>query len=100
MHQHMQYFQTFHSFKPKIIHSLGLDLHPSTMPHVLNSFIRAVAFTSAYNTSGGVSALISDASGTIDGFGKLFSDTAIASASSVDFLILTLSEMWITIKWQ
>lgn len=57
---------------------------------IFNWFI-AVAFTSAYITSGGVSALISDASGTIDGFGKLFSDTAIASASSVDFLILTLS---------
>ena len=57
---------------------------------IFNWFI-AVAFTSAYITSGGVNALISDASGTIDGYGQLFSDTAIASASSVDFLILTLS---------
>ena len=57
---------------------------------IFNWFI-LLAFTSAYITSGGVSTLISDASGTIDGFGKLFSDTAIASASSVDFLILTLS---------
>ena len=57
---------------------------------IFNWFI-AAAFTSAYITSGGVNALISDASGTIDGYGKLFSDTAIASASSVDFLILTLS---------
>ena len=57
---------------------------------IFNWFIVA-AFTSAYITSGGVNALISDASGTIDGYGKLFSDTAIASASSVDFLILTTS---------
>lgn len=57
---------------------------------IFNWFIVA-AFTSAYITSGGVNALLSDASGTIDGYGQLFSDTAIASASSVDFLILTLS---------
>ena len=57
---------------------------------IFNWFI-AAAFTSAYITSGGVSALISDASGAFDGYGRLFSDTAIASASSVDFLILTLA---------
>ncbi|KAL7443033.1 hypothetical protein ACHAXM_008767 [Skeletonema potamos] len=57
---------------------------------IFNWFI-AVAFISAYITSGGVNALLSDASGTIDGYLQLFSETAIASASSVDFLILTLS---------
>jgi len=63
---------------------------------IFNWFI-AVAFTSAYITSGGVNALLSDASGTIDGYLQLFSETAIASASSVDFLILTLSAAsWIT----
>ena len=57
---------------------------------IFNWFI-AAAFTSAYITSGGVNALLSDASGTIDGYMQLFSDTAITSASSVDFLILILS---------
>jgi hypothetical protein len=49
------------------------------------------AFTSAYVTTGGIDALINDASGALNGFKQIFSETAIASASSMDFLILTLS---------
>lgn len=46
---------------------------------------------SAYVTSGFFNALLSDANGLLNGYVKLFSDTAIASASSMDFFILTLA---------
>lgn len=45
---------------------------------------------SAYVTSGCINAFVSDADGLVQGYGQLFSETAIASASSVDFFILTL----------
>ena len=57
---------------------------------IFNWFI-AVVFLNAYISSGVFGALLTDASGTINGFGQLISETAIASASSVDFLILTLA---------
>ena len=57
---------------------------------IFNWFI-VVALVNAYLSSNVLSVLLSDASGTISGFGQLFSDTAIASASSMDFVILTIA---------
>ena len=57
---------------------------------IFNWFI-VVALVNAYLSSNVFSTLLSDASGTISGFGQLFSDTAIASASSMDFVILTIA---------
>lgn len=57
---------------------------------IFNWFI-VVALVNAYLSSNVFSVLLSDASGTISGFGQLFSDTAIASASSMDFVILTIA---------
>lgn len=51
----------------------------------------AAAIISAYITSGGVAAFLSDPNELISGYVDLFSNTAIASASSMDFVILTLS---------
>lgn len=56
---------------------------------IFNWVILAVV-SSAYVSSGCVSALFSDPSGLISGYGDLVSETAIASASSMDFVILTL----------
>lgn len=50
----------------------------------------AAIVTSAYVSSGFFNALMSDPNQLISGYKELFSDTAIASASSIDFLILTL----------
>lgn len=50
----------------------------------------AAVIASAYVSSGFFTALISDSSQLINGYVDLFSETAIASASSMDFLILTL----------
>lgn len=44
----------------------------------------------AYINSGCVAALVSDPNGLISGYSDLVSQTAIASASSMDFAILTL----------
>ncbi|KAL7507947.1 hypothetical protein ACHAXN_005042 [Cyclotella atomus] len=50
----------------------------------------AAIVASAYVSSGFFNALISDPKQLISGYQELFTDTAIASASSMDFLILTL----------
>lgn len=57
---------------------------------LFNYFILA-AFTSAYITSGALASFISDPGQLIQGYGDMFSETAIVSASSMDFLILTIS---------
>lgn len=57
---------------------------------LFNYFIAAL-FTSAYITSGAVGALISDPVQLIKGYGDSFSETALVSASSMDFVILTLA---------
>ncbi|KAL7540035.1 hypothetical protein ACHAXR_009807 [Thalassiosira sp. AJA248-18] len=57
---------------------------------LFNYFI-LLMFTSAYITSGALGAFISDPGQLIEGYGDMFSETAIVSASSFDFLILTLS---------
>ncbi|KAL3761901.1 hypothetical protein ACHAW5_006130 [Stephanodiscus triporus] len=50
----------------------------------------ALAFASAYVTSGALAALVSDPTGTIGGYREL-TDAAIVSVSSLDFAILTVS---------
>ena len=50
----------------------------------------AALISSAYVTSGCISALFSNPSELFSGYGDLFSQTAIASASTMDLLILTL----------
>lgn len=56
---------------------------------LFNYFI-VLMFASAYATSGLIGAFSSDPGPAIQGFGDLFSETAIASASTVDFTILTV----------
>lgn len=57
---------------------------------LFNYFI-ALLFASAYVTSGALGALAADPVGLVKGYGDVFSETAIASASSLDFVILTLA---------
>ena len=57
---------------------------------VFNWFVVALA-ASALVTTGGLSALWNDPQGQIQGYTDLFQQTAIASASSVDFAILCLT---------
>ncbi|KAL7554759.1 hypothetical protein ACHAWF_018290, partial [Thalassiosira exigua] len=57
---------------------------------LFNYFI-LLAFASAYVSSGVLEALVGDPGRLLKEFGEQFSGTAIVSASSVDFLILTLS---------
>ena len=57
---------------------------------VFNWFMVAVA-SSALVTTGGLSAFLTDPQGQIQGYVELFQQTAIASASSVDFAILCLT---------
>lgn len=56
---------------------------------IFNYFI-ALAFMSAYVTSGALAALVSDPTGSIGGYREMM-DTAIVSVSSLDFAILTVS---------
>ncbi|KAL3822806.1 hypothetical protein ACHAXA_005971 [Cyclostephanos tholiformis] len=54
------------------------------------NFIVLLAFVSAYVTSGLVDALIANPLELVDGYRDLFDSTAIVSASSLDFAILTI----------
>lgn len=54
------------------------------------NWVSVVLILSAYINSGCISALVSDPGGLVSGYGDLVSKTAIASASSMDFAILTL----------
>lgn len=47
-------------------------------------------FTSAYVTSGALQSFVADPAELIKGYGELFSQTALVSASSMDFVILSL----------
>ena len=69
---------------------LGFMIKNVTENKLFNWLIFA-AFCSAYVQSGFVEALVSNPSDLFEGFVELFKDTAIASASTVDFAILTLS---------
>eukprot|EP00980_Cylindrotheca_fusiformis_P017195 scaffold5294_cov129-Cylindrotheca_fusiformis.AAC.5 len=57
---------------------------------IFNWFIVALALSSLYST-GFIDGLVADAAGQIEGFTKLLSSTAIASASSCDLAILTFT---------
>ncbi|KAL3801047.1 hypothetical protein HJC23_002340 [Cyclotella cryptica] len=54
------------------------------------NWVTVALILSAYINSGCIGALVSDPNGLISGYGDLASQTAIASASSMDFAILTL----------
>ena len=54
------------------------------------NWILAAVIASAYVSSGCINALLDDPNKLFSGFAQLFSETAIASASSMDFVILTL----------
>lgn len=56
---------------------------------IVNWILLAV-ISSAYVSSGCISALLDDPNKLLSDYGDLFSSTAIASASTMDFLILTL----------
>ena len=55
------------------------------------NYLIVAAFTSAYITSGAIGPLIENPSELIQGYKDLWSQAALVSASSVDFLILTAS---------
>ena len=57
---------------------------------LFNYFILLLC-ASTYVTSGALGAFVSDPVGLIKGYGDMFSETALVSASSVDFVILTLT---------
>lgn len=57
---------------------------------LFNYFI-VLATASAYVTSGALAAFISDPVSLVQGYGEMFSETALVSASSLDLVILTLS---------
>ena len=57
---------------------------------LFNYFI-CLAFLSAYVTSGAVGALLSDPGQLVQGYLDIFPESAIVSASSFDFLILTVA---------
>lgn len=54
------------------------------------NWILAAVIASAYISSGCISALLDDPNKLLSGYAQLFSETAIASASTMDFVILTL----------
>ena len=55
------------------------------------NYLIVLMFTSAYITSGALGAFIADPGELIKGYGEMFSQSALVSASSVDFIILSLS---------
>mmetsp|Transcript_26561 Transcript_26561/g.59523 ORF Transcript_26561/g.59523 Transcript_26561/m.59523 type:complete len:311 (+) Transcript_26561:258-1190(+) len=69
---------------------LGFFVRNVTENKLVNWLVFA-AFCSAYVQTGFVEALVSHPTDLFEGFVELFKDTAIASASTVDFVILTLS---------
>ena len=56
---------------------------------IVNWTVLAV-ISSAYVSSGFINALLDDSNKLLTGYGELFANTAIASASTMDFFILTL----------
>ena len=55
------------------------------------NYLIVLLFTSSYITSGFLGAFIADPGELIKGYGEMFSQSALVSASSMDFVILSLS---------
>jgi hypothetical protein len=75
----------------KVVKKNDLDwFTANVLENKIVNWLLAAVIASAYISSGCISALLNDPSALFSGYEELFSETAIASASSMDFLILTL----------
>ncbi|KAL9181210.1 hypothetical protein ACHAXT_010015 [Thalassiosira profunda] len=63
----------------------------NVLENKLFNYLIAIFAASTYVTSGALASFISDPGQLISGYGEMFSETAFVSASSLDFVILTIS---------